>query len=270
MKIALVFFVLCNTFLGNQGLSFSSKPAKLILEMITGVSESDVLICSEFDVPSFVPDPQNIIDAGSSKAFFYLSETFEPWIIDIPVENKINLSDFLKEEDKIYLDSNLADFWWLNPEIIIEIIPKIADTLSILDQKNADKYKSNSTAALDNLELLHSYCLGLIEKVSFSPLYEEFPTLIYYSESFGIPYADFLFYDLPSRKNPNLDFRENITNYGARKFLTLSSFQDSTTNELALEIGLRNNQITIFPRDNQDYYSLIKNITISLKKYYKN
>ncbi|MDC1068925.1 zinc ABC transporter substrate-binding protein [Candidatus Kapabacteria bacterium] len=272
-KISLLFLILCSNCFTKDIILTSSDPSKIIIEMIVGAScEVKTIRSSNYFDLNFEPTADDIYSSGTSKSLIFLSKSFEDWVYDVPSKNKIDISSLISDESKIYLnDSNIADFWWLDPKIIIDIIPKIADTLSTLYPENADTFLSNANMSINQMSILDSYIAGSFKKQFSSPIFEEFPALLYFAESYNIVYSDFLYFNFAQR---NLGFNnsiiESLNLSKTKEFLSHQSPIDSTLNELSIKLKFKVLYIDIFPKPSEDYYGMMKRITNQLKRIYSN
>ena len=210
MKIATYFIVLLTHLSAAETIVCSNHPIKAIVQEIVGYN-SQILTITEFDenIIGYKPSADEIAQSGRSKVFFYSSDFLENWVLDVPSENKIALIDFVPEDKAIYLgDSLQADFWWLDPLTTKIVAEKIVDTLSLIYPEMANNFKGNLNLFSNKLDVLHQYIRSYFGELSFEPIYDEFPVLTYFSESFNLPYADYLYpkYGLPI--SPNEEFEE--------------------------------------------------------------
>lgn len=273
IKLLIVCIIASNFVLTKDLLVGSSDPVKLILEMIAGTSAEVIsLRKGEFDTKNYDPNSDQIILAGSSDAFFYTSNDFENWTLDIPARSKIKLASLLSEEEKIFIsDSNMASFWWLDPKILANMLPKIADSMSVLIPENANSFQANTKNAVSKLQVLDGYISGILKKDVISTIFEEFPILLYFAESYNLPYSDFLYYEFGDRMNSfNSGITESLNVSKTKEFLTHTSKPDSVLKEISLKLKFQILSIDIFPREKEDYYAMMERIAHQFKQIYSN
>lgn len=276
MRILIILILIINVSKSKDLIGTSNDNISQIIELVAGNSMDVVTTRNksirELGTLEYEPDPNMIILSGATSVYFYASEEFDNWVLDIPAKNKIDLSDFIEDERKIFLsDSNFANFWWLDPKIVLDILPKIADTLSALIPEKAASFSSNLNSSLNKISLLDGYINGILKEKSVSPIYEEFPVLMYFAESYNLPYSDFLYYQYGDRLNSfNSGIIESLEISGTEEFLTHQKAIDSTLKELSLKLKFQIIPINTFPEDDEDYYSMMKRIAHNIKRVYSN
>ena len=273
MKLYIAIFIFLTCFLYSETIVCSNYPIQTIVRELVGLDHKIITINSnDEDILAYKPSSEEIAQSGRADIFFYSSSLLEDWTLDIASKNKVALKSLIPEDQLAILSDSLnPDFWWLNPDITILISQKISDTLIAIYPEKANKIKSNLTQFSNKLELLKNYIKSYMGLLKFHPIYEEYPVLVYFCESFDIPYSDYLYpkFNLPI--SPNEKFENSIKLTSAKHIIYYSNEIPIELSKIIIENKLTNSQLFPFGiNQKQNYSDIIKDIAKEIKKAYSN
>ena len=243
---------------GQVYLCSSAPIASVISEIAGSAAEVKFITPASFSPNSYEITADDILLSHSSLIFFYSSDSTSPWIFDLPVRNKINISEFIPEEDVLLdSDSNVIPYFWMDPVLTSKIANKIADTLSFYDSENSEKYKNNVASFANRLSLLGRMIESKLKNKKRLPLWGDVNTLAYFSAKYGFSGGKFLsnsFSSIPENDSRLNKFKPNSDNI----FYYNTQLGRSSADYFARHNRVKNFEINVWGDSlNTRYYDII-------------
>lgn len=271
MKIILLIILSVSAF--SESIVCSNHAIKSIVQEIVGRNHEIITIVEPKESPiGYHADADEIAKSGRADIIFYSSAYNENYILDLPSTKKFELASSIPEDKVIFLiDSVRADFWWLDPQITLEISNVIADTLSKVYPDKANKINANLNSFQKKLATIDNYIASNLSSLKFLPIYEEFPVLIYFTENFSLPYADYFYPKHLLPISPNDEFENAVSLTKADHLVYYSEKISEELRSVLLEYKLTKNKLYPYGKTSEkDYSQILKEITKEIKKVYTN
>ena len=146
---------------------------------------------------TFDPTPRDVAQLSDAD-LIVLNGVLDEWLLDIveasgtdaPVFEVISELSFEPVEgehaEHTHDHSGVNPHVWLDPSLMAEVVPLIADRLAEVDPENADSYATNGervTASLNDLDAELSEMLAAIQGAAFVPFHDAWP---YFARHYGL------------------------------------------------------------------------------------
>lgn len=164
------------------------------------------LLDSGVDLHNYQPTVKDLVSIKESDLFIYVGGDSDEWADDIVDRsfNHINLMELAGEltldeeesegmqeveDDHGHDHAHADEHVWMSVEISQDLVEGIMETLMEIDPENANYYKSNGDAYLDELELLEDeYELALAQYTGATIIVADRFPLLYLVEDYDLEY----------------------------------------------------------------------------------
>lgn len=247
----------------------SSYPLSLISKEIVGnIFETSSILGAGVPSKDYKQNPSIIYQSQKSKVLLYSSNKNENWVLDLPVKIKINLTDLISDEDKIFLEDNDAeDYFWMDPKTTSVVVESLADTLGKIFPDKAGDLKTNAGKFLEKLEIIDAMIEKGLLNTSRVPMLQEDATMIYFASAYDFP-IPFTLNEVPEE---DLDFEiSNLADTGVSQLLLNEySKNDEQYKAIIDKYHLDVSYVNVYGYANKNYYDMMQEIAKIIKVLYR-
>lgn len=247
----------------------TSYPLHLINQEVVGnLFESNSILGVGVSSKEFKQNTDIIFKLNKSKVLLYSSEINEDWIYDLPIKNKINLTELIPEEDRIFLTENDAeDFFWLDPKTTSIVVENLADTLGKIFPDKAADLKNNATKFLDKLELIDALIEKNLTNVERIPILQEDATLVYFASAYDFP-IPFTINEIPDDELDN-ELNSFIETGVSQLLLNQYSKDQEKYNNIIEKYTFDAEYINVYGYKGKNYYDMMLEVSKIITTLYR-
>ncbi|MFW5701466.1 MAG: metal ABC transporter substrate-binding protein [Bacteroidota bacterium] len=229
----------------------TSHPVYEIIRELAGTRAEVTRLVEPGDSPhTYQPKPSEMYSVEQSMAMFYVSEHSEPWAEKLPADPMVALLDFVPAEFILFFDEEhshddhgheghghdsddsaaadkhivrIADpHFWMDPLAVRAMLPRLADTLALLDPDNAATYRSNADLFAKRLTLLDRQVEEILRPHRGKPVFLFHPSFRYMLKRYGLKYMGSIEESPGKEPSPRYiaEISEKIKNSGATSIFT--------------------------------------------------
>ncbi len=247
----------------------TSYPINLITQEVVGnVFEANSILEAGKSSKEFKQSTEIIYKLNKSKVLFYSSDINENWVLDLPTKNKINLTNLIPEEDRIFLDENDSeDYFWLDPKTTSIVVEALADTLGKIFPDKATDLKSNAGKFLEKLELIDALVEKGLLNTERLPMLQEDATMIYFASAYDFP-IPFTINEVPEE---DLDYQlSNIVGTGVHQLLLNEQHRNSEKYKGIIEkYNFDVSYVNVYGYEGKNYYDMMQEVLKTIKVLYR-
>lgn len=247
----------------------TSYPLHIInQEVIGNLFESSSILEAGKASKDFQQNTDLMIKLNKVKVLLYSSEINENWIYDLPIKNKINLTELIPEEDRIFLnETDAEDYFWLDPKTTSVVVENLADTLGKIFPDKAADLANNASKFLEKLELIDALLEKNMANTDRIPILQEDATLIYFASAYEFP-IPFTINEIPEE---DLDYEiSSLVETGVGQIL-LNEYSrgiDKYKNIID-KYTLDASYINVYGYKNKNYYDMMLEVTKIITVLYR-
>lgn len=150
---------------GKINVTVSFYPLAYFVKVVGGDHVSvNTLTPIGTEAHDFEPSPRDLVSLGATDIFLYNGAHYEPWIDKwnkngfVRPREVVDMSIALTErgERLLTLKNSTDPHFWLDPEVAMQEIEIIRDTLTRIDPASNDVYQENAARAKSVLQGLHA------------------------------------------------------------------------------------------------------------------
>ena len=187
----------------------TTSPLALILKEIAGPQiKVEYIVPSSASPHTYSSKPSDVNKISKATAFFYIGKDVDNWASDYKTKNPIAMLTMIDREFLIDKSANkylqIADtskskseinwnkidgHFWTDPVLIQSLIPKLVDTLSKIDPKNAQTYSENGKAFINKLTTLDRQISVMVKNIKNKAIYLHHPSFLYLINRYGLTYG---------------------------------------------------------------------------------
>lgn len=176
----------------------SSPPVQMILQEIAGTkADVEVLAGAGASPHTYEPKPSDMYKTQTATAVFHVSDFLDGWIARMPGNTRISLLDLIPRENllrfsemtKDTADTLIDPHFWTDPMTVKALLPRLADTLALIDPENAGVYRQNANTFAKRLDLLDRQLDKILSPVRGKPIFLFHPSFNYLIKRYGLVFA---------------------------------------------------------------------------------
>ncbi len=287
-----IYLIFC--FLIASNISYSKKSIvvtgfniKLIVQELTKDRiEVTNIIPPNVSLHTFTPKPSEVMKIKRADLLIYLSDKVDFWMKNFRTNNLLELMSLVPKDKILIFDNgehnhnnlghknNIDPHFWLNPQIVKLIIPKLLDKIIAIDPVNAKFYRDNSFSFINKLEHLNNKIISKLSKYKGENVILFHPSFRYFLKQYNINYVGAIEEGPGKEPSPKklIEIVKKIRKYNIKAIFIEPQLSDKAVKSIAREARIK--VLTLDPvgnyKDRNSYEKMLMyNVNVFIKAFEK-
>lgn len=225
------------------------------------------------------PSAADIVKLEKSDLFIYSSDEMETWVADVTdslSNSKLSIIETAENIEKIENEHGSSDSHshtgdphvWLNPMNALAQAQKITDALCNADRTNTDYYKQNLHTFTDKINTLNNEYISVLDTAKTKSIIVSHEAYGYLCSAYGLQQIGIEGVNAENEPSPaKLAEIVDFAKHNNIKYIFAENNENTKlADAVAKEINGKTLILNPFETGNEDYFTVMENNLISLKK----